>query len=190
VGKPPLWKFSLYLVHVNKEKGMIPQTNIKVEQERFVMRHLVVDISVSLNPWWHTLDYIELRQTCDSHLSPCATSYNHIKPTFQRRKYIYGVMFSFTWGFFCFEYKGQRKKGSLALLVHWGLASPLEKQVTLALINVKSLDSHRRQGVTSSNKVKTWVVVIRSVCYFFSQGLTQSLPFNPFLNQYTNFENP
>lgn len=89
MGKPPLWKFSLYLVLVNKEKGMMPQTNIKIEQERFVMRHLVVDISVSLNPWWHTLDYIELRQTCDSHLSPCATSYNHIKPTFQRRKCIY-----------------------------------------------------------------------------------------------------
>jgi len=89
VGKPPLWKFSLYLVHVNKEKGMMPQTNIKIEQAKFVMKHLAVDISVSLNPWWHTLDYIELRQTCDFHLSLCATSYNHIKPTFQRRKCIY-----------------------------------------------------------------------------------------------------
>jgi hypothetical protein len=37
-------------VHVNKEKGMMPQTNIKIEQAKFVMKHLAVDISVSLNP--------------------------------------------------------------------------------------------------------------------------------------------
>lgn len=134
MGKPPLWKFSLYLVHINKEKGMLPQANIKIEQERFVMKHLAVDISVSLNPWWHTLDYIELCQTCDFHLSPCATSYNHIKPTFQRRKCIYmcvyyGVMFSFTWGFFLFWVKRTKEEripcsfGSLGLGISLGKAS-------------------------------------------------------------------
>jgi hypothetical protein len=171
------------LVHINKEKGMMPQTNIKIEQERFAKKHLAMDISVSLNPWWHTLDYIELCQTCDFHLSPCATSYNHIKPTFQRRKCMrvcVCVCVCVLWchvfihmRFFLFWVKRTKEEripcyfGSLGA---WHL--PWKKQVTLALINFKSSDSHRRQGVNPSNKVTTWVVVIRSVCYFFfPQGL-------------------